>query len=54
VNDLVKVPKETRRRVTAVAMAPLVRFEAKERNRRIEERLNRSREKQKHSPLENA
>jgi hypothetical protein len=34
-------------------MAPLVGLEAKERKRRIEERLNRSRQKQKHLSLEN-
>lgn len=51
---LVKLSKKIRRGVTALVMAPLVGFEVKERNRRLEERLNRSRQKQKHLPLENA
>ena len=49
--DLVKLSKITRG-VTAFAMAPLVGLEAKERNRRLEERLNLSRKKQKHLSLE--
>jgi hypothetical protein len=51
VKDLVKLSKITRS-VTAFAMAPLVGLEAKERNRRLEERLNRSRKKQKNISLE--
>jgi hypothetical protein len=48
-----KLSKKIRRGVTALAIAPLVGFEAKEQKRRIKERLNRSRQKQKKLSLEN-
>jgi hypothetical protein len=48
-----KLSKKIRRTVTALAMAPLVGLESKEQKRRLEERLNRSRQKQKNWTLEN-
>jgi hypothetical protein len=42
------VYKKIKRGLTAFAMAALVGLEAKERNRRLEERLKRSKQKQKH------
>lgn len=42
-----------KRGVTDLAMASLSGLEAKERNRRLEERLERSRQKQKHLSLDN-
>jgi len=48
-----KLSKRIKRGVTALAMAPLSSLENKERNRRLEERLKRSRQKQKHFSLEN-
>jgi hypothetical protein len=53
VKDLMKLSKKIRRKVTALAMAPLVGLENKERNRRLEERLKRSRQKQKQLSLDN-
>ena len=41
------------RGLTALAMAPLVGLETKERNRRLEERLKRSKQKQKHLSFDN-
>ncbi len=41
------------RGVTALAIALLSSLENKERNRRLEERLKRSRQKQKHLSLDN-
>jgi hypothetical protein len=48
-----KLSKKIRRGVTDLVMAPLVGLEAKEQKRRLKERLDRSREKQKNLSLEN-
>jgi len=48
-----KLSKKIKLGVTALAMAPLHSLENKERNKRLEERLNRSRQKQKHLCLDN-
>jgi hypothetical protein len=53
VEDSLNLSKKIKRGVTALAMAPLVGLEVKEQKRRLEERLNRSRQKQKHASLEN-
>jgi FtsZ-binding cell division protein ZapB len=53
VKDLVKLSKKIKQGVADLAMAPLSSLENKERNKRLEERLNRSRQKQKHLPEEN-
>jgi hypothetical protein len=54
VRDLVKLSRRITRGITALAMAPLVGLEAKERNRRLEERLDRSKQKQKNLSLNKA
>jgi hypothetical protein len=48
-----KLSKKIRLGFIALAMAPFYSLENKERNRRLEERLKRSRQKQKHLFLEN-
>jgi hypothetical protein len=48
-----KLSKKIKRGVTALTMAPLSSLEKKERNKRLEERLKRSSQKQKHLSLEN-
>ena len=48
-----KLSKKIKRGVTDLALASLSGLENKERNRRLEERLERSRQKQKHLSLEN-
>jgi hypothetical protein len=48
-----KLSKKIKRGVTALAMTPFSSLENKERNRLLEERLKRSRQKQKHLSLEN-
>jgi hypothetical protein len=47
VKDLMKLSKKIRRGVTDLAMAPLSSLEKKGRSRLLEERLKRSRQKQK-------
>jgi|WetSurMetagenome_2_1015567.scaffolds.fasta_scaffold927832_1 hypothetical protein len=48
-----KLSRKIKRGITALALATLFSLENKERNRRLEERLKRSRQKQMHLPLEN-
>lgn len=48
-----KLSKKIKRGVSDLAMTPLSGLENKERNRRLKERLERSRQKQKHLSLEN-
>jgi hypothetical protein len=48
-----KLSKKIKRRVIGLAMAPLTGLEAKEQKRRLKERLDRSRQKQKYLYLEN-
>jgi hypothetical protein len=49
-----KLSKKIRRGVTDLAMVPLSSLEKKERNRLVEERLKRSRQKQKHLSFDDA
>jgi hypothetical protein len=48
-----KLSRKIKRGITALALAPLFSLENKERNRRVEERLKRSRQKHEHLSLEN-